>query len=210
MTYQLNGENLPVDIIRKNNKNTYLRVKDGHIIVTTNHITTKKQIKEMLDSNIETLKKMLNQELKRRVKEQDHHLYLWGQAYDVIYGFDDTTIENNKIYTKDEKNLNKFIQKYIFNHFQERLILWYNQFEESIPPPSLRIRKMKTRWGVCNTKTKVITLNSELLSYEPICLDYVIIHELSHLIHPNHSKDFWNVVFKYCPNYKNIRKKLRD
>ena len=69
---------------------------------------------------------------------------------------------------------------------------------------------MKTRWGVCNTKTHIITLNKELYKYDIDCLDYVCIHELSHLIHPNHSKNFWQVVNKYCCNYKEIRKKLRD
>ena len=69
---------------------------------------------------------------------------------------------------------------------------------------------MTTRWGVCNTKTYVITLNKELYNYDIECLDYVCIHELSHLVYPNHSSDFWNVVSEYCPNYKEIRKKLRD
>ena len=41
-------------------------------------------------------------------------------------------------------------------------------------------------------------------------LDYVIVHELSHLIYPNHSKDFWNLVYKYCPNYKLYRKEMKN
>ena len=69
---------------------------------------------------------------------------------------------------------------------------------------------MTTRWGVCNTKSKVITLNTELFKYDIECLDYVVIHELSHLVHANHSKEFWNVVSKYCPNYKILRNKLND
>ena len=69
---------------------------------------------------------------------------------------------------------------------------------------------MTTRWGVCNKKTKTITLNSELIKYSIDKLDYVIIHELSHFIHFNHSKEFWLLVSKYCPRYKEIRKELRD
>ena len=69
---------------------------------------------------------------------------------------------------------------------------------------------MTSRWGVCNTKSKVITLNTELFKYDIECLDYVVIHELSHLVHANHSKEFWNVVSKYCPNYKILRNKLKD
>ncbi len=69
---------------------------------------------------------------------------------------------------------------------------------------------MKTRWGVCNKKDIVITLNSELIRYDISKLDYVIIHELSHFIHFNHSKSFWNLVSKYCPNYKQIKKELKE
>ena len=94
--------------------------------------------------------------------------------------------------------------------FSERLKYNYDLFEENIPFPSLRIRKMKTRWGVCNVKTKTVTLNSLLLKYEIDKLDYVIIHELSHLIYANHSKDFWNLVSKYCPKYKEMRKALKE
>jgi len=63
---------------------------------------------------------------------------------------------------------------------------------------------------VCNKKNKTVTLNSELIKYSIDKLDYVIIHELSHFIHFNHSKDFWNLVSKYCPRHKEIRKELRD
>lgn len=69
---------------------------------------------------------------------------------------------------------------------------------------------MTSRWGVCNIKNHNVTLNSELSKYDINALDYVIVHELSHFIHHNHSKDFWLLVGKYYPNYKNIRKMLRN
>ena len=69
---------------------------------------------------------------------------------------------------------------------------------------------MTSRWGVCNIKNHNVTLNSELSTYNIECLNYVIVHELSHFIHPNHSKDFWFLVGKYYPNYKEIRKYLRN
>ena len=87
---------------------------------------------------------------------------------------------------------------------------YYNIFEEQIPIPNLKIRKMTSRWGVCNIKNHNVTLNLELSKYNIECLNYVIVHELSHFIHPNHSKDFWFLVGKYYPNYKEIRKYLRN
>ena len=69
---------------------------------------------------------------------------------------------------------------------------------------------MTTRWGVCNRKTNTVTLNLELYKYEDKALDYVIVHELSHFIHFNHSKEFWSVVEKYFPDYKKVRQYLKD
>ena len=69
---------------------------------------------------------------------------------------------------------------------------------------------MKTRWGVCNKRDTSITLNANLMKEKIECLDYVIVHELSHFVHFNHSKEFWNTVEKYCPYYKKIRKSLKE
>ena len=55
-----------------------------------------------------------------------------------------------------------------------------------------------------------VTLNSELIKYNIRCLDYVIVHELSHVIHFDHSKNFWSLVSKYCNNYKAIKKELKE
>ena len=68
---------------------------------------------------------------------------------------------------------------------------------------------MTTRWGVCNVKDKSVTLNLELMKRDLKYLDYVIIHELSHLIEANHSDKFWKIVEENCPDYKKIRKEMK-
>jgi len=135
-----------------------------------------------------------------------------GKEYEVIYDekINKTYIDDNKIITKNEKSLLKFQSEKVKEIFSNRLILNYNKFSENIPFPSLRVRKMKSKWGVCNIKNISITLNYNLINYDYDCLDYVIIHELSHLVHFNHSKKFWELVQKYEPNYKNIKKKLKS
>ena len=114
------------------------------------------------------------------------------------------------IKVSNDKVLFKWLDEYIYSIYYEHLMNWYSKYEESIPLPNLKIRKMKTRWGVCNIKNKNITLNYYLFRYDIECLDYVIVHELSHFLEFNHSKKFWKIVEKYCSNYKEIRKKLRD
>ncbi len=206
-TYIFNNKEYQIEVIRKNNKNTYLRVKDNKIVVTTNYLTSNRTISKLITSNKEFIDRALTKSIS---KSEDTSFKLFGREYDIIYGFKDTEVDNNKIYTKDEKSLNKYLSLYITNIYSERLDYWYNKFEEDIPVPNLKVRKMTSRWGVCNIKNHNVTLNSELSKYDIKALDYVIVHELSHFIHHNHSKDFWLLVGKYYPKYKEVRKYLRN
>lgn len=206
-TYTFNGKEYPIEIIKKNNKNTYLRVKDNKIIITTNYLTSSKTINNLINNNKSFIEKNLT---KNNEKREDTSFKLFGNSYDIVFGFPNIEISNDKIYAKDSKSLNKYLTKYITNTYSDRLSYWYNLFEENIPTPNLKIRKMTSRWGVCNIKNHNVTLNLELSKYKIDCLDYVIVHELSHFIHPNHSKNFWELVGKYYPRYKEIRKYLKN
>ncbi len=211
MDYIIDGEKYKVEIVKKNNKNTYIRVKeDLTISVSTNYLVSKKSIKQLLDKNKSYLIKMIE---KRKLElEKQQSFYYLGQIYDIIImpSIKDIEIIGNRIYTKDNKTLEKWYKKQINDIFKQRLEYNYKIFNQNITCPSLKIRKMKTRWGVYNRKNHSITLNSNLIMYEIDKLDYVIIHELCHTIHFDHSKDFWNLVSKYVPNYKNIKKQLKD
>ena len=208
MTYVVNNIEYEVVIEKKNNKNTYIRIRNNKIYITTNYFVNKSYIKNLLDKNYDVIKKMIeknNQRLERSSK-----FYYLNKEYDIIFvNYCDIEINDNKIFVKSEEYLNKWLKKQTEIIFKERLDYIFNLFEEKIPYPKLKIRKMKTRWGVCN-KNNSITLNSDLIKYGYEQIDYVIIHELSHFIHFDHSKNFWLQVSKYCPNYKEIRKSLKE
>lgn len=210
MKYEFNNEIYNVVIEKKLNKNTYIRVKEDLTIhVTTNYLITNKQIKKLLDDNTKFLEKSIKRQ-KEKLEKVNLFYYL-GKVYDIIViRTKDIEFIDNRIYVKSMDYLNKWYRKQMKKLFQERLDYNYTLFEEDISYPNLRIREMKTRWGVCNRSNLTITLNSNLIKYDIEKLDYVIIHELSHLVHFNHSKEFWSLVNKYCPNYKRIRKELRD
>ena len=207
MIYTYNNINYPIVIIRKDNKNTYLRVKDGKIIVTTNYFVGNSKVKKLIEDNASFINKNLD---KYNNRLSDTSFKLFGKNYDIVYGLPNTEISDNKIYTTDDKTFSKYLFKYINSVYQDRLNYWYNLFEENIPIPNLKIRKMTSRWGVCNIKNHYVTLNLELSKYNMECLDYVIVHELSHFVYPNHSKEFWNLVSKYYLDYKKIRKELKN
>lgn len=209
MKYVLDDIEYNVIITKKNNKNLYIRVKEGNICVTCNYLTTKSKIKNILDLNQKSLRKMIDS-VKNKEKKEKGFFYL-GKCYDIIFKDDikDVMVCDSVIYSKNLKALNKWYKDEVIRIFDERYVYIFNKFKESITSPILKIRNMKTRWGVYNRKNHTITLNSKLIEFDVSKIDYVIIHELCHIIHFNHSKEFWELVFKYCPNYKQIRKEMK-
>ena len=210
MNFEYENKSYSIKVIRKSNKNTYVRFKNGEIVVTTSYFVTNNQIKKILSENIKFLKKVIAKEEKN--KEKATKIYILDNEFSIIISnsLNEIDYKNHKVYAKDLKQVDKLIKKETEKIFLSRLEYNYNLFQEKIPFPSLTIRKMSTRWGVCNRKLKRVTLNSLLIRYPLEALDYVIIHELSHFVHFDHSKAFWTEVSKYSPRYKEIRKLLKD
>ena len=76
--------------------------------------------------------------------------------------------------------------------------------------PQIKFRKMKSRWGSCHTKNGVLTFNLNLM-YAPIeCIEYVVYHEFTHFLVPNHSAKFYQELAKVCPDWKAKRQKLKE
>ncbi|MDR0670353.1 MAG: M48 family metallopeptidase [Treponema sp.] len=69
-------------------------------------------------------------------------------------------------------------------------------------------RKMKTHWGSCNYVKKTIRLNTELAKQAPECLEYVVLHEMIHMLEPSHNRNFYRLMDRYLPSWKAIRKKM--
>lgn len=207
-TYNDNDYDIVIDR-KKTNKNTYIRVKSDLVIyVTTNIFTRDKDIVKLIEENEKSIIRMINSQEKK--KESNEGFFYLGKKYDPIYvEYCDISFGESKVFINKNLDIDKWYKKQAKILFKERLDYNYNNFSESIPYPDLKIRKMTTRWGVCNTKLKTVTLNLELIKRETKYLDYVIIHELSHLIEANHSAKFWKIVEKNCPNYKIIRNEMK-
>ena len=184
----IDDKTYPIEIERKKtNKNTYIRIKkDMTIQVTTNYFTSDKAITKLIEENTNRIKKMIeSQEIKN---ENNTGFFYLGKKYDI-----------DKWYKKQAQII-----------YKDHLDKIYHRFSRKIPYPDLRIRKMTTRWGVCNVKTKTVTLNLELMKRDVKYLDYVIVHELSHLIYANHSSKFWSLVEENMPDYKKYRKEMKE
>lgn len=112
--------------------------------------------------------------------------------------------------TKDEVEpiITKFYKSkadIVFPELLEKLVKEFPIFQAF--EIALSHKFLKKRWGSCATDGKIL-LNTELIKASKICIEYVIIHELCHLIHPNHSKEFYNLLTDLLPNWKKIKHKL--
>lgn len=211
MKLEINGTEYEVLIEKKRTtRNTYIRVKnDLKIYVTTNIFTSDRQIIKLLEKNYSSIYKMIE---KQKVKNSNNENFNYlGKNYEIVYSeYYDISFGENKVFMNKDIDIDKWYKKQAKIIFKEHLDRIYENYSRSIPYPALKIRKMTTRWGVCNTKLKTVTLNLELIKRDTKYLDYVIVHELSHLIHANHSKSFWSLVEENCRDYKQIKKEMKE
>ena len=211
MYLEIDGHVLDIVVTRKpHQKNTYLRIKDDLVLyINTSRFTTDREINKIINENYDSIVNMYRKQKKKYDISQE--FYYLGSVYDIIKtNSKDVVIGSDKIFIPANLDINKWLKKQAEKLFKERLDFWYNNFTYEIPYPILTIRKMTSRWGVCNSKLKRVTLNLELIKKDIACLDYVICHELSHFIEMNHSSKFWKVVGENYPNYKEIRRIMKS
>lgn len=206
MKIELNGINFDVVITKKRIKNIYFRVKeDLRIYVSCSYLCSDSYIEKLLIKNEKDILKMYNN-MKTKVS-YNNDIYYLGEKLDFIEA-KRVKIDNSYAYGPNIEKVNEYLEKNSLKFFESRLNRLMIEFKD-LPKFRLRIRKMKTRWGVCNKSSMTVTLNTELIHKDVSLIDYVIIHELCHFKHMNHSATFWNEVEKYYPYYKLARKRLK-
>lgn len=240
MTIRINNVEIQYEIHRKKVKNMTLRIKsDGKVIVTANNRISSIHIEEFIKNKanwiltklekvkntIKLGKDMLN------IKENESILILGKECKLKLFQSEVNKVEifenNIYIYCKDileEANINhafnSWLKKYTKSIMEEQLKSsmktfkaylienGYSNYNEELPV--LRIRGMKSRWGSCMVNKRVITLNAYLIHTPLSCIEFVMFHELVHLIHPNHSKDFYYVLSMLLPEHLERNKHLNQ
>ena len=216
-----------IKIIKKKVKNINLRIKqDGTVHLTVPMATTEDFINRFIESKedwIESKLKYLNE----CDKKADSVEIINGQS--VRYLGDRYTLkiiqdlnegvkvcpEYIEIHVKDSNDKTQkqeILNQWYVKRAKDKFLKLVNKYEEVLNEQvnGIRIKTMKTRWGSCNVKTKNINLNLELIKNPQECIEYVVLHELAHLKHPNHSKEFWEYVGMHMPDWKLRRKKLEQ
>ena len=153
---------------------------------------------------------------KRRYVSGESHLYL-GRQYKlrITEGTQNRVLYHSNILEvecRDKSKARKVLQAWYKERAALKMMAYAQPLIErfkvyGVTPASIELREMKSRWGSCTKNGKII-LNSELIHTSRICIEYVIIHELCHLVHKNHTRDFYTLLEHEMPLWKKWKMKL--
>lgn len=200
--YKVNGIDYPVIITYKRMKNIHYRFIDGSFRVSCNHFATKKAIISGLDKFGATL---IKKSIKPSPKGEDF-IYILGVRIPISEQGEINFSSGEKIIYKSKEDLDKKLRKFFLKFMQERVR--HYSIMMSVPLYKVSVRNMTSRFGSNSKYTKSLHFATILMHYSTPIIDSVIIHELAHILVYNHSKQFYDVVYKYCQNYDAYRKKL--
>ena len=205
-------KDLDVEYICKTSlKNSYISVKDSQVILKTPRVSKFYIETLLLDKEVWIRKQILKQKGIKKIKLGDEVL-LFGSIFSIDSDEVKTLKEhiaklklsNNE---KILKSYDRFYKELAVNYLTPRLKYFSNLM--GLNYTEIKFRKMKSRWGSCSSK-KTITLNTELMKVKKELIDYVLVHELAHLKHMNHSKKFHSLVENYLSDSKVLRKELKN
>lgn len=219
---------IEIEVTKKNIKNVHLSVHspNGQVKISAPKKITDDDIRLFVMSKVPWIKKQQrkfkNQERipEREYKSGESH-YFRGQQYllNVIY----QNSNKSKVEIRNNKYIDLYVKEGSSKEKREDIMkVWYRKELKSIIPPLIQkweeimnlrvnewgVKQMKTRWGTCNINAKRIWLNLELAKKPPHCLEYIIIHEMAHLIERGHGDKFKAIMDRYYPNWKNVNAEL--
>ena len=215
-----------IQIIKKDIKNITLKVKPTcEVILTAPLLTTDEHIeyilkkrKDWISKKIEFYKANYKPQIKEYVSGENFKYLGKNYRLKIIQSDDECVklqrgyiqifIKNKNNLEKKKKLLNEWYLIKAENHFK-KIIAKYSSIV-NVDIQNIRIRQMKTRWGSCNSAKSYINLNSELIKKPSNTIEYVIFHEFAHLIHPNHSREFYNYLSTYMPDWKKRKERLES
>lgn len=173
---------------RRNIKHVYLRVLNPNLIqIKTNIYYTLYDAKDLIEKKMTWIENSIIR-LEEKSINEDEFLYLGVRK----------KLEDFKI-----KNIDNFYKKEIVKYLPNLVDIYSKKM--NLIPTSLKYRKNKRTWGSCNYKNG-LNFNILLIKFPIELMEYVVIHELAHIKHKNHSKKFWDLVEEFCPDYKQREK----
>ena len=168
---------------------------------------------------IQQAQKQLQQRETLHHQVNDKYCHVWGKPYLLNVIEQDTrpkiTLTHNEMQLHVRADTSQEFRQSIIDEWLR------NELKRAIPPliekwqpimgivvKKFFVQKMKSRWGSCNYKMGNVRFNSELAKKPPECLEYVVVHELAHLLEPSHNSNFHRFMDQFLPNWKLIKAEL--
>ena len=220
---------IDIEVIRKNIKNIHLSVHppNGRVRLAAPEKMDDEAIRLFAISKLSWIKKQrgkfdlqVRQSARSFLNGESH--YYFGDRYlmNVI-----ESTERQRVEVRNKKYLDLYVRPNSTKEGHERLLSkWYRESLKSIIPGFIQnwepiigvqvsewgVKLMKTKWGTCNTSAKRIWINLELAKKNPRCLEYIIVHEMVHLLERHHNDRFNAYMDEFLPNWKSIRAELNE
>jgi len=204
--------------LKSRQKHTYIRIRDGVVTLSAPANADIGSLHQLIDSKASWIAKSIKSTYLHDLSMPDARVYLLGQSY----GIDTHLSDHYELKWGDERV--KFVMaerpthdimlQMLQHHYKQqapaiitpRVKYWAEQMQ--LYPSKLSYRHAKSRWGSCSTRNN-ISLSTYLMMTPIELIDYVIVHELSHITHKNHSREFWSLVQRHIPDWQSKRKKLK-
>ena len=224
----LNSREFEYFLTRKRVKNINLKIKpDGQLHVSANAFVSIKIIEAFLIANADRIIKAVDRFLKEQKDAPREKSFQNGEVFSVLGSSKILSVIESKknkaevvgsslfIYVKDTndselkkktfENLKKSLCEEVIKAICDR---FYPIFaNKGVAYPTLKFRKMKSRWGSCQPQKRILTFNTKLAEFPVEAIEYVVMHEFVHFLHPDHSKSFYSALTSLMPDWKD-RKRL--
>lgn len=216
----LNFSHLNIHLSFKHIKNIYLKVlpPEGTITICAPHQTPIELIKKFV---YQKLAWIMNQQKKIQQMSFSKQLNFFGQEIELVINHssinNDVQLKGKQIilyvpkhFSQQQRNalLLKFFKNSLFKKCQEIIGGWEKKLKVKVN--KLSIRNMKTRWGSCTPSTANIRINLKLIHLEEKYLEYVIVHELVHLLEASHNHRFKTIMSMHLPNWRTLQQELNQ
>lgn len=227
--HQITAGDLVVDVVRKDIKNLHLAVypPDGRVRVAAPLLVDDEAVRLAVISRLTWIRrqqgkfeKQERQSAREFVSGESH--YYQGRRYLLNVVYRDSA---PAVAVRNNTTLDLSVRPGSDTAQRERVLLaWYRrQLKQLIPPlvakweeiigvevAEWRVKQMKTRWGACNPDARRIWLNLELIKKPASCLEYIVVHEMVHLLERRHNEQFTAHMDKFLPHWRLLRDELNQ
>lgn len=204
-----------VKIVEKKIKHGHMKVDVNNNIKITGYKISEIEAKRLIEKNIDWLRKIIkknnetNKKLNLTEVKNKEKVWLFGKVFNLVNTKDSDLhfrIDGEILYYKGKFNEKKF-QDHFCEVLRRRFEYYNDVFSKNA---NLEFKLMRSKYGYCRYNENLIVLSRNIIHLPGDLIDYIMIHEFCHFKHPNHSKDFYEEVKKYCPDYKIRVRKLKE